>query len=256
MAIVTISKDNKYNVSELYQWDLHRTLEIYGLTLSYVPEIHFSNSKMTDAIVKQSTVDAEGVIRVKIPNTLLESDVPINVYICEHRGEEFISRYSFVMKVRGRAKPQDYIADTDEKVYSYNKLEYLINDTNIKLELVRNELDELNRTIDQKNKALAEQINSDVNRSLNDFKKNTKVSDSDKLDGYHAEDFVLDTKNGTTYFNDDDSITTEYEDGSSEEIIFNDDGSITRTIYTKTVGTKRETTSFNDDGSITVVTEV
>ena len=59
-------------------------------------------------------------------------------------------------------------------------------------------------------------------------------------------------ESATTVFNQDGSITTEKEDGSTETTVFNQDGSITTTLKDEnnvTIGTT--TTVFNADGSIT-----
>ena len=63
-------------------------------------------------------------------------------------------------------------------------------------------------------------------------------------------------KAGTTTFNADGSITTTYEDGTSEETIFNADGSITSIRYVEGVAVFNATTTFNADGSITTTCEV
>lgn len=246
MAVVTINKNNTYTATDVYQWDKNRTLEIYGLNFTSTPEIHFVNSGLDLAIVKQSKIDENGVVRVEIPNSLLEVAKPITVYICTYNDEEFISRYSFTLNVKGRVKPADYIEeDEDRKIYSYNALENLVNNTVVNLELYNEKFhDDIIAEVNE----LGEQIKTDVSDIIN----NTVIADADKLDGYHAEDFVFSTKAGTTRFNTDGSIVTTYTDGSKETTVFNADGSITKTIVTKDIGTKTETTLFNADGSITV----
>ena len=52
MPVITIRKNNTYTADDLFQWDTGRVLDIYGLTISS-PEIHFSNSQMSEALVKQ-----------------------------------------------------------------------------------------------------------------------------------------------------------------------------------------------------------
>ena len=71
MANVRVEK-NRYTVDPLYQWDLNQVLQIYGLSLPSVPEIHFTNDAMDRAIVKQASMDAAGVITVDVPNSLLQ----------------------------------------------------------------------------------------------------------------------------------------------------------------------------------------
>lgn len=248
MSVIAIRKNNTYTVNDLFQWDTNRELEISGLNLSTLPEIHFANSKMSKAIVKQATSYENGVIRVSIPNVLLETATPIRVFICTHEGEKFISRYSLTINVKARPRPEDYIAEDDEKIYSYNALENLVNNTVINLKA--------------ENDTFREEIIAEVDKrctnavtEMKNIVENATIAEADTLDGYDAEDFVFKSKSGTTVFNSDGSITTNYNDGSSETIVFNEDGSITTTRNTLELGIKTETTRFNDDGSITVTVD-
>lgn len=245
MSVVTIRKNNTYTVNDLFQWDANRILEIYGLTLPSLPEIHFANARMSKAIVKQASSYENGVIKVRIPNILLETAIPITVYICGYEGNEFISWYSLAINVKPRQKPEDYIAKDDEKIYSYNALENLVNDTIVNLK--------------EENASFREEMISEVDTRCNnavsemrDIVNNATIADADTVDGYHAEDFVLASKPGTTVFNSDGSITTTYTDGSKETVVFNADGSITTTRNTLGLGVKTEIVRFNVNGSITV----
>ena len=119
-----IVENNKYTVESLYQWDLNQVLEIYGLSLESIPEIHFTNNAMDRAIVKQSTMDDNGVIRVTIPNSLLQTPYKITAYVCTYEGSAFKSLYKIVIPVEARNKPNDYtLSVTDDEVYSFNALE-------------------------------------------------------------------------------------------------------------------------------------
>lgn len=239
MAVVTITRDNKYVATDVYQWDKNRILEIYGLQLSSLPEIHFYNGTTTEAIVKQPDMDEIGTIRVEIPNSILEVAKPINVYICIYNGDEFISKYAFTINVRGRAKPADYIVEDDEEIYSYNALENLVNDTVISLE--------------RDQAAFHESIMTELEEFKEDVRQILADANADTLDFYHAEDFVFESKPGRTVFNSDGSITTTYNDGSKETVVKNADGSFTTTRNTLELGVKTETVKINADGSISVV---
>lgn len=245
MPVITVKNNNTYTADALFQWDTKRVLEIYGLNLSTLPEIHFANSQMSKAIVKQSTRTANGAIKAEIPNILLETAIPIRVFICTYEGEEFISRYSLTVNVKARPKPEDYFAEDDEKIYSYNALENLVNNTIVNLKA--------------ENATFREEIIAEVNERCNDavseirdIVENTTIANADTLDGFHAKDFEIASKPGKTVFNSDGSITTTYNDGSRETTVFNEDGSITTTSNTLGLGVKTETTRFNADGSITV----
>jgi hypothetical protein len=245
MAVVTIRKNNTYTVNDVFQWDTNRILEIYGLNLASLPEIHFANSKTPKAIVKQATSLKNGAVKVEIPNFLLETPAPIKVYICGYEGEEFISYYSLSINVKARPKPEDYYAEDDEKIYSYNALENLVNTTIVNLT-------EANATFREDILSEVDRRCSEAVEEMRNIIENTAIADADTVDGYNAEDFVFSAKSGKTVFNPDGSITTTYTDGSKETIVFNEDGSITTTRNTLELGVKTETTRFNSDGSITV----
>lgn len=245
MSVVVIKKNNTYTANDLFQWDTNREIEIYGLNLATLPEIHFANSKMSEAIVKQATSYDNGVIKVKIPNILLETAVPIRVFVCTYEGEEFISRYSFTINVKARPKPADYIAEDDEKIYSYNALENLVNNTLVNLKAENAIFHD----------GIISEVETICNNAISEMRsivENATIAEADTLDGYDAEDFEIMSKPGKTIFNSDGSITTTYNDGSKETIVFNEDGSITTTRNTLELGVKTEITRFNSDGSISV----
>lgn len=139
MAIVKIEK-NRYTVDSLYQWDINQTLEIRGLSLPSIPEIHFSNTDMGRAIVKQSSVDEAGIITVDIPNSLLQKPYRINAYICIYEDDTFKSLYCIEIPVKARTKPSDYTIEDDEEIYSFKALENLVYDTVNTLTLASEEL--------------------------------------------------------------------------------------------------------------------
>jgi hypothetical protein len=250
MVIVNVLKNNTYTVSDVFQWDRNRILKIYGLKFTSVPEIHFAKNNMKLAIVKQATIDEDGIAKVEIPNSLLEDANPIKIYVCIYNGDEFISRYSFKIDIKSRVKPADYIEEDEEKkIYSYNALENLITDTVVNLELSN---ENFHREIIQEFNVLGEQIKNAVTEDVTEILKNIAIADADTLDGFQAEEFVLESKPGRTVFNSDGSIITDYDDGSRETVVFNADGSITTTRNTIGMGVKTEVTKFNADGSITV----
>ena len=259
MPVITVRKNNTYTANDVFQWDTDRILEIYGLNLSVLPEIHFANAHMGKAIVKQTTLTENGAIRADIPNILLETPSPIRIFICTHEGTEFISRYSLTINVKARPKPEDYFAEDDEKIYSYNALENLVLNTIVNLkaenETFRESMIAEIEEICTQLKNLVNKTHSDTLSEVQDIINNTSISDADTLDGYNAEDFEIVNKPGVTVFNSDGSITTTYNDGSSERVVFNSNGSITTTRNTLELGTKTETTVFNSDGSITVTVD-
>lgn len=112
-----------YVTDRLYQWDKNRVLAITGLDLDVIPEIHFTNATMDKAIVRQSTV-TDGVIKVNIPNSLLQDPFAVIAYIGIYEGSLFKTIETIKIPVVIRARPVDYaIEDTDEEIYSFATLE-------------------------------------------------------------------------------------------------------------------------------------
>lgn len=129
MSVVTIS-NNRYSIdSPLYQWDLNQILEITGLSLSATPEIHFANSGMDRAIVRQASMDSAGVITAYIPNSLLQTSGKLIAYVCVYIGNTFETLYTIELLVKARAKPNDYTFEDDGDIYSFNALENLVKNT-------------------------------------------------------------------------------------------------------------------------------
>ncbi len=116
MTMISITKDN-YKVGSLFQWDINQTLEIYGLSMSVVPEVHFAHDSSQMAIVQQATMDSAGVIRVDVPDVLLEKPNRLNVFVCTESGDAFQTIHKLTIPVQARPKPVDYVPD--EEVYAY-----------------------------------------------------------------------------------------------------------------------------------------
>ena len=122
MHKVTVTKDN-YEVAHLYQWDLNQVLNITGLSLSTVPEVHFAHPHDRLAIVRTATMDTAGVVRVGIPNTLLRKAHRIDAYVCIADGSTFQTICKVELPVISRAQPSDYEGTNEEEVYSLEALQ-------------------------------------------------------------------------------------------------------------------------------------
>ena len=130
MAELTVNKGDRYTVTPLFQWDVNQTLEIQGLNLSVDPEIHFTTEVLNGAIVRQAAQDSNGIITVKIPNSLLQKPYRIDVFVCIYEGETFQSLYKMSIPVTARKRPYDYtLEDSDEEIYSFNALENKLYET-------------------------------------------------------------------------------------------------------------------------------
>ena len=122
MANLVVNEANRYTVDPLYQWDINQELFIYGLSIPD-PEIHFTNEALARSLVVIPTVDNEGVIKVAIPNSLLQKPYAITVYICGYEGGTFKTYNKITIPVKARKRPADYTLEgNDGEVYSFNDL--------------------------------------------------------------------------------------------------------------------------------------
>lgn len=129
-----------YVTDSLYQWDKNQDLAISGLNLSEAPEIHFSNMNMERALVRQSTVE-DGVVTVRIPNSLLQVAFTIKAYVGVYENETFKVVETIEIPIIARTKPTDYtIEDTDEEIYSFNSLQAQINNLKTRLDELENRI--------------------------------------------------------------------------------------------------------------------
>lgn len=134
MIKVNFNTYSNYITDSLYQWDVNRDLVITGLNLSVAPEIHFSNANTDRAIVRQSTL-ASGVVTVRIPNSFLQSALTIKAYVGIYEDDTFKVIETIEIPVIARTKSADYtIEDSDEEIYSFNKLENSIKNLTARVE--------------------------------------------------------------------------------------------------------------------------
>ena len=112
-----------YVTDSLHQWDLNQVLQVSGLNLDVVPEVHFSNANTDRAIVRQATM-ANHVVSVDVPNSLLQEPLRIYAHIGIYDGKTFKVVELVEIPVKPRKRPQDYqIQDNDEEIYSFKALE-------------------------------------------------------------------------------------------------------------------------------------
>ena len=156
MAIVAVNK-NVYKVDSLYQWDINQVLEIRGLSVPKVPEIHFTNEAMEKALVRQASMDDAGVITAEIPNTLLQKPYKITAFVCMYEDDTFESLYKITIPVKARNMPADYtFQDNDGEIYSFNALENMVADALNELEEAYDLANESKITFEEVTKAVDE----------------------------------------------------------------------------------------------------
>lgn len=133
MTIVKVEK-NTYTVDPLYQWDLNQVLEIRGLSMAEVPEVHFTNDAAVRAIRRFATMDAAGVICAEVPNALLQTAGKIRALVCIREGEVFKTYHEIRIPVKARPQPADYTITDDQDIYSFTELENLVHENITKAE--------------------------------------------------------------------------------------------------------------------------
>lgn len=184
MANVAVNSNGRYTIDPLYQWDINQVLAIYGLSLASIPEIHFTNSAMDRAIVRQATMDDAGVITVDIPNSLLQKPYKITAYICIYEGETFRSLYSIEIPVTTRNKPGDYtIEDSNGEIYSFKALENLIANTTKNL---RADHELLNEELIADHNRMGEELKNQIEEELSEADKWTDNCKQAYFDCYDA----------------------------------------------------------------------
>lgn len=115
-----------YITESLHQWDINQTLEVTGLNLDSAPEVHFSNSNIDRAIVRQASIWNQ-VIKVDIPNSLLQEPHRIFAHIGVYEGDTFKVVEVVEIPVKPRKRPADYqLTDKDDEVYSFKRLENML----------------------------------------------------------------------------------------------------------------------------------
>ena len=182
MIRANFSAYGSYVTDSLYQWDKNQDLVISGINISTAPEIHFSNIEMERALVRQSILE-DGVITVRIPNSLLQTSYTIKVYIGVYEGETFKIIETIEIPIIAKTKPADYTLDVDdEEVYSFKKLENLVDQaiedmTDANAETLENAIEISGNAV-----ARLEEIKSEINTTLNEqnetIDQNTETSNS------------------------------------------------------------------------------
>lgn len=160
-----IVENDRYTVDPLYQWDKNQVLEIRGLSLPSIPEIHFTNDAMERSIVRQSTINSAGIITVMIPNSLLQKPYTVKAYICIYEGDTFKTLYSINIPVKARKMPTDYTIENDEEIYSFNALENLVYNTEAKYDALASKYENIDSEIDGMMSTVAE-ANKNYNNIL------------------------------------------------------------------------------------------
>ena len=140
----------------LWQWDYGQILQIEGLDLPAVTEIHFAQAGKAKTVLGETTAS---VCRVAIPNAMLQSADQIKAYIYLHQGEDDgETEYQIILPVRARAQPETYDSEDPTIQEEYDAL--------VQAEdLLNNALSGISGSV-----AAAESARNDAERYKNDAK--------------------------------------------------------------------------------------
>ena len=92
-------------VSGLHQWDYGQKLEIHGLGLPAMIEVHFACLNMAEAHVRIGTT-ADGVTTVAIPDGCLEHDTPLRAWVYVVDATSGRTEKTIMLPIQARTKPQ------------------------------------------------------------------------------------------------------------------------------------------------------
>jgi hypothetical protein len=96
---------NELTVSGLHQWDYGQKLEIHGLALPTLIEVHFACLEMEEAVVRIGTT-TDGVTTVAIPDGCLEHDTPLRAWVYVVDTTSGKTERTIHLPIMARTKPQ------------------------------------------------------------------------------------------------------------------------------------------------------
>ena len=112
-------KDEEISIDdELWQYDYGQKLQINGLNLPNVFEVHFFWKGLEEAKVTTGYTK-DGVSCVDIPNKALEQRRAINVYIYLSTPEEGETVNTVIMSVNKRPIPEEFESPEDVDLFHY-----------------------------------------------------------------------------------------------------------------------------------------
>lgn len=107
---ITCLDENKNPIEYLTQWDSNQTIYFKNPDLSEAPIIHFCNVKSKTAYAVKSEFTYPDMIKVEIPNLLLQEPYRIYVYVHEFYIAKMEGKtlYRGKIDVKEKTKPDDY----------------------------------------------------------------------------------------------------------------------------------------------------
>ena len=119
---------NELTVSGLHQWDYGQKLEIHGLALPALIEVHFACLNMTEAVPRVGTT-VDGVTTVAIPDGCLEHDTPLRAWVYVIDTTSGKTERTIHLPIIARTKPQGAESRQPFAVDEYAEALQTINET-------------------------------------------------------------------------------------------------------------------------------
>lgn len=116
------------NILDHYtQWDSKQKLIVRGADESSAPQFHFSNSFSKKSLVASSTITTSGIV-TDVPDILLQSALPITVYMYYSNNDAGNSKYSIRIPVLPKKEPENYIYSNGQGGISLDNAKVIIDD--------------------------------------------------------------------------------------------------------------------------------
>lgn len=123
MSTLTCYDSNGNALSELYQWDVDRTVVIGGAEIMKNTTIHFCNRRHNRALVVPATISGNDIM-APIPNILLQDAEVLVIYIYQESTDgEQKTTGTLAIPVKPRQKPEDYTYTENIEYANWVKLE-------------------------------------------------------------------------------------------------------------------------------------
>ena len=97
----------------LTQWDINQTIIIKDSGLTIAPQFHFCNTNTKQALIVQSSIDANGTITVPIPNQLTIEPYNITAYIYMVKGDSGKTLETIQLPLRPRIQPDNFVYENN-----------------------------------------------------------------------------------------------------------------------------------------------
>lgn len=183
------------SVTHLTQWDIDQSLIIENTGLTHAPLFHFCNKNSTEALVVTSSIN-NGIITVKVPNSLLQESFPIIAYMYVYSTATAAKTIETIrIPVRPRIKPSEY--------------KYVENIDVVSAEGIKQEiLDKVNELSQNTNRQLSDWENTQLNHrntweqeQKNNFDELVKRVSDGSPKGFFVDESELTGKPAGAYVN-------------------------------------------------------